>query len=116
MERITQRVQGLTPVLSGTRVEVQGGFARPPMERDARMITTFEQAKTIAAQHGMTLSEGGTGGASDGNYTAAVGTPTLDGLGPLGDGAHSEREYVKTGGLVTSATLLAALLLGWPRE
>lgn len=116
MERITRQVQGLTPALSGTRVEVQGGFARPPMERDARMIATFEQAKAIAAQHGMTLNEGGTGGASDGNYTAAVGTPTLDGLGPLGDGAHSEREYVKTGGLVTSATLLAALLLDWPHS
>jgi glutamate carboxypeptidase len=84
------------------------------MERNAQMIRTFEQAKAIAAEHGLTLREAGSGGASDGNYTAALGTPTLDGLGPTGDGAHSEHEFAIVRSMATSATLIAALLSGWP--
>ncbi len=114
MERMTALILGLTPVLPGARVEVEGGFDRPPMERSPQMIQTFNTAKEIGARYGLTLREAGSGGASDGNYTAAVGTPTLDGLGPTGDGAHSEREHVIVQSLSTSATLLAALLLEWP--
>ncbi len=116
MARITKLIEGIQPVLPGARVEVEGGFDRPPMERDDRMVATFEQAKAIAARHGLTLRESGTGGASDGNYTAAIGTPTLDGLGPLGDGAHSSREHLLINSLPRSATLVASLLLDWPRE
>lgn len=114
MGRLTAQIRGLKPVLPGARVEVEGGFDRPPMERNALMIETFEQAKAIAAKYGLTLRESGTGGASDGNYTAAIGVPTLDGLGPVGDGAHSERENVIINALPDSATLLSALLLEWP--
>jgi glutamate carboxypeptidase len=112
--RMTAQIQALKPVLPGARVEVTGGFDRPPMERNERMIQTFMQAREIAARHGLTLKEAGSGGASDGNYTAALGTPTLDGLGPIGDGAHSEHEHILIDSLSTSATLIAALLLDWP--
>ena len=116
MERLTAAIMSLRPVLPRARVEVEGGFDRPPMERDARMIATFTRAREIAASHGLTLREAGSGGASDGNYTAALGTPTLDGLGPTGDGAHSEREFVVVQSMPLSATLIAALLLDWPAE
>jgi glutamate carboxypeptidase len=116
MDRLTAAIKALPPVLPGARVEIEGGFDRPPMERDARMIATFAQAKDIAARHGLSLRESGSGGASDGNYTAALGTPTLDGLGPSGDGAHSEHEFVLINSLAVSATLIAGLLLDWPGE
>jgi glutamate carboxypeptidase len=114
MERLTRQIKGLQPVLPGAQVEVEGGFERPPMERNALVLQTFERAKDIAARYGLTLRESGSGGGSDGNYTAALGIPTLDGLGPAGDGAHSEREHVIISSLADSATLIAALLLEWP--
>jgi len=114
MERITNEVLNLQPVMPGAQVSVEGGFDRPPMENDATMQATFQQAKEIAAKYGLTLRASGTGGASDGNYTAATGTPTLDGLGPVGDGAHSERENIIIEDLPRRALLLAALLKDWP--
>lgn len=116
MERLHQQVEGLESVLDDTDLNVEGGFDRPPMERNALMIETFERAQQIAAQYGLALKESGTGGGSDGNYTAAIGTPTLDGLGPLGDGAHTDREFLSVPSMVYSATLVAALLRHWPRE
>jgi glutamate carboxypeptidase len=113
MERLTAAIYALKPVLPGSQIEIEGGFDRPPMERDAQMIATFERAKAIGAKYGLALRESGTGGASDGNYTASIGTPTLDGLGPVGNGAHSEREHVIANSLATSATLLAALIREW---
>jgi len=113
MDRLTAEIMALGPVLPGASVEIEGGFDRPPMERNDTMIATFNRARDIAAKHGLTIREAGSGGASDGNYTAALGTPTLDGLGPVGDGAHSEREYIVVSSLATSATLIAALLLEW---
>jgi glutamate carboxypeptidase len=116
MERMSDAFSHLTPVLDGAGVAVEGGFDRPPMLRDERMGRTFEQAQAIAARYDLTLTESGTGGASDGNFTAAMGTPTLDGLGPLGDGAHTDREYLDIGSMVKSATLFAALLRDWPGD
>lgn len=113
MARMTELIKSLTPVLPGARVEVDGGFDRPPMERNALMIETFGKAKEIGAKYGLILREAGSGGGSDGNYTAAIGTPTLDGLGPMGDGAHSEREHIVINTLATSATLLASILSEW---
>lgn len=115
MDRMTNLIMSLEPVLPGARIEVEGGFDRPPMERNALMLDTFNRAKEIGAKHGLTLREAGSGGGSDGNYTAAMGTPTLDGLGPMGDGAHSEREHIVINTLAISATLLAAILIEWPR-
>jgi glutamate carboxypeptidase len=83
------------------------------MQRDELMIQTYQRAKSIAAQVGLTLTEDSTGGASDGNLTAALGIPTLDGLGPVGDGAHAVHEHVVISSLAERAALLAALLLHW---
>ena len=111
--RITRALQGLRPVLDGTTLEVQGGLNRPPMPRDERMIATFEKARQIAAEIGLTLTEGGTGGGSDANFVAPLGIPVLDGLGAVGEGLHSEREYVRISSLPERAALLVALLRRW---
>ncbi|SNB63861.1 M20 family metallopeptidase [Thermoflexus hugenholtzii] len=113
MDRMEKAFRSLRPVLDGARVEVRGGFNRPPMERDARMVATFRRACTIAAELGLTLTEGGTGGGSDANFTAALGVPTLDGLGAVGNGAHALDEHVWIASLPQRAALVAALLARW---
>ncbi|MCC6904909.1 MAG: M20 family metallopeptidase [Anaerolineae bacterium] len=114
LERMTNQIMGLKPVLPGARLSVEGRFDRPPMERNELMIQTFEAARNIGTAYGLTLRESGTGGASDGNYTAAAGVPTLDGIGPTGTGAHTDKENVQIRALSQSAALLAGLLLDWP--
>ena len=74
------------------------------------MIRLYEQARDVAATLGRSLGEGGTGGGSDGNFTGALGVPTLDGLGPEGDGAHALHEHVILSDLPWRAAFLAALL------
>jgi glutamate carboxypeptidase len=111
--RITAWMQQLKPVLSGTSIAVSGGINRPPMPRDERMAATFARARAIAGRLGMTISEGGTGGGSDANFVAPLGVPVLDGLGALGNGAHSEREHVHIASLPERTALLAALLSDW---
>lgn len=112
-ERVSLQLRALRPALEGTSLEIQGGLNRPPMPRDERMIATFKRACSIAARLGMTLTEGGTGGGSDANFVAPLGVPVLDGLGALGYGQHSEREYVCIDSLAPRAALLAALLTEW---
>jgi len=111
--RITAWMQALKPALNGTSITVSGGINRPPMPRDERMAATFARARTIASRLGMALSEGGTGGGSDANFVAPLGVPVLDGLGALGNGAHSEREHVVIASLPERTALLAALLSDW---
>ena len=82
------------------------------MERTPQGAALFEQARRIGRALGLDLAEGATGGGSDGNFTAALGVPTLDGLGALGDGAHAEHEHIVIDSLPERAALLAALLLG----
>jgi glutamate carboxypeptidase len=77
------------------------------------MKTTFERAKSIAAKIGMELTAGGTGGASDGNFVAPLGIPVLDGMGAVGEGYHSEREYIFTSSMEQKAGLIASLLCNW---
>lgn len=113
MDRIERAFRNLRPVLDGARLEVRGGFNRPPMERNALMVATFERARAIAAELGLTLTEGGTGGGSDANFTAALGIPTLDGLGAIGNGAHALDEHVQIDSLPQRAALVAALLTRW---
>lgn len=113
MDRIERAFRNLRPVLDGARLEVRGGFNRPPMERNALMVATFERARAIAAELGLTLTEGGTGGGSDANFTAALGIPTLDGLGAVGNGAHALDEHVQIDSLPQRAALVAALLTQW---
>jgi len=112
-ERIEAKVKKLKPILDGTSIEVTGGLNRPPMPFDEKMKATFEKAQAIASTIGMELKAGGTGGASDGNFVAPLGIPVLDGMGAVGDGAHSEREYIFTESLEQKAKLVAALLREW---
>jgi glutamate carboxypeptidase len=94
------------------KLEVTGGINRPPMERKAGTIALFKQAKKLAAELGFDLDEAATGGGSDGNFTAALGVPTLDGMGAVGEGAHAAHENVVVEHLVPRTALLAALLAG----
>ncbi len=109
--RLDAAIRGLRPCLPGARLTVEGGLNRPPMERSAAMGRLFERARAIAAGLGVPdLQEGATGGGSDGNFTAAMGIPTLDGLGPEGEGAHAAHEHVLVESLPRRAALVAGLL------
>ena len=109
-ERVNAALRGLTPVLSGAVVRVEGGFHRPPMERTPATAALFERARAVAASMGIELREGASGGGSDGNFTAALGLGTLDGLGPDGDGPHAVHEHVRVESLTRRAALIAGLL------
>ncbi len=113
VDRLLQWAAALQPVIPGAQVEARVTVNRPPMPRDDLMAVTFQKAQQIASQIGLTIAEGSTGGASDANYVAPLGVPVLDGLGALGNGAHSEREYVEIASLPERAALLAALLSEW---
>ena len=110
-ERIDQAIRGLQPGLAGAVLDVDGGLNRPPMERSEAMARLFERARQIAAAMGVDLREGSTGGGSDGNFTAAIGIPTLDGLGPEGEGAHAAHEHVLTDSFPRRVALVAGLLI-----
>ena len=112
-ERMDAAIKALQPVLPGARLTVEGGLSRPPMEEGPVTLEPFRRAQKIAAELGLRLTAAGSGGASDGNFTAALGVPTLDGLGAVGDGAHSADEYVLIPSLPERAALLAALLTRW---
>ncbi len=111
--RLQAWVQSRVPVMEGTSLEAQIQLNRPPMPRDTVMAASFQKASLIARELGLDLAEGSTGGGSDANFAAALGMPVLDGLGPVGGGAHSEREYVQVSTLPERAALLAALILNW---
>ncbi len=108
--RLDTALRGLRPQNPRTRMEITGGLERPPFERSPGVVRLYEQAKEAATALGRELAEGGTGGGSDGNFTGALGVPTLDGLGPMGDGAHALHEHVIEADLPWRAALLAALL------
>jgi glutamate carboxypeptidase len=112
-DRIVRELHALKPVLDGTTIEVSGELNRPPMPYDKMMKTTFTRARAIAESAGLTIVASGTGGASDGNFVAPLGIPVLDGLGPVGDGSHSEREFIYKDSLVERARLVEALLCNW---
>jgi glutamate carboxypeptidase len=110
--RIEAAMRALGPTIPGARVTVSGGFSRPPMERTPAIAELFARAQVIGRTFGLELEEGSTGGASDGNFTAALDVPTLDGLGALGGGAHAENEHILVEYVPERAALLAGLLLG----
>jgi glutamate carboxypeptidase len=112
-DRIRQWAVERTPVLVGTQVSISAKQDRPPMPRDATMIATFRKVKAIADKLGLTVMEGSTGGGSDANYVALLGVPVMDGLGVVGEGGHSEREYVLIDRLAERAALLAGILTEW---
>lgn len=109
--RVEGAMSSLRPVVLGASLTVAGGFNRPPMERTPQTAALFERARAIGRSLGFELGEGSTGGGSDGNFTAALGLPTLDGLGAPGAGAHAENEHIQIDALPARAALLAALLL-----
>ena len=109
-KRVAETVRQRVPTIQGTQIEVTGGFDRPPMERTAAVAGLYERAHKIAARLGHDLREGGTGGGSDGNFTAALGVPTLDGLGAVGAGPHALHEHIEIAALPWRAALLAGLI------
>ncbi len=109
MRSLEKRLHALRPITHGARLEIRGGFNRAPMERKVS-AALFVRAKSLAAQMDLSIGECVAGGGSDGNLTAALGIPTLDGLGAVGDGAHSAYEYVSVKTMPQRAALLAALL------
>jgi glutamate carboxypeptidase len=109
-QRIDAAILGIQPVLRGAVVIVTGEINRPPMERTPAIAELFERARVLGSSIGLNLEEGSTGGGSDGNFTAALGVPTLDGLGVPGDGAHAPHEHILFEELPRRVALLAALL------
>jgi glutamate carboxypeptidase len=109
--RMEKRFAALKPTpKSGCTLTVEGGINRPPMERTRGTVKLFQRAQTLAAQLDWHLEEASTGGASDGNFTSALGIPTLDGMGAVGEGAHANHESVLIDHLAPRTALLAAML------
>ncbi|MBE2240346.1 MAG: M20 family metallopeptidase [Caldilineaceae bacterium] len=106
--RLVQAMAARRPVLPGAQVKVTGGLNRPPLERRAT-AALFARVQQIGRTLGMELAEGATGGGSDGNFTGALGIPTLDGLGVPGDGAHADHEHILVDELAGRAALLVAM-------
>jgi glutamate carboxypeptidase len=109
MRSLEKRLHSLKPIHRGAKLELRGGFDRPPLERKFS-AALFARAKSLATQMGISLGEAAAGGGSDGNLTAALGIPTLDGLGAVGNGAHSSHEHIISKTMPERAALLAALL------
>src|ERR1041385_5604939 len=109
--RETERIlSNLKPIDERTKVFVSGGINRPPMERTAAVVELYEKARAIAAEVDFELGEAQVGGASDGNFIAAMGIPVLDGLGISGDGAHAVHEHIEADDIARRGALLAGLL------
>lgn len=112
-ERLKNWLEGLSPVIDGTSLSTKYELNRPPMPRNRIMAQAFEKALSITESLGLKMEEGSTGGGSDANFVAPLGIPVLDGLGGVGDGAHSEREFVYSASLAERTAVLAALMLNW---
>ena len=109
MRGLERKFRALRPILRGAKLQIRGGFNRPPMERK-NSAALYAKARSLAREIGVTLGEAYVGGGSDGNFTAALGVPTLDGLGAVGEGAHSPNENIVIRALPERAALLASLL------
>ncbi|WAH37993.1 M20 family metallopeptidase [Alicyclobacillus dauci] len=110
-DRVERHMFELKPVLKGTSIEVTGGLNRPPMERTPATAQLFETARQIGHSLGFNVDETSVGGGSDGNFISAMGVPTLDGLGAVGDGPHAEYEHVIIDKMPERAALLGELIL-----
>jgi glutamate carboxypeptidase len=109
VRRLERKFAALKPSDKRCSIEVVGGFNRPPMERTARTEKLFGIARELAAELGVDLQESMSGGGSDGNFTAALGVPTLDGLGAVGEGAHAANESILINRIADRTALLAKL-------
>jgi glutamate carboxypeptidase len=110
--RLEKKFRALKPFDKRCSITVEGGLNRPPMERSAGIRRLFQTARALAAGMGITLEESMTGGGSDGNFTAALGVPTLDGLGAVGEGAHALNESILVDRIADRTALLAGLIQG----
>jgi glutamate carboxypeptidase len=111
-ERIGRKFAALKPIDERCRLNVAGGIVRSPMERTRATVRLYRQARRLAAELGFALEEASTGGASDGNLTSALGIPTLDGMGAVGEGAHAGHESILIEHLAPRTALLAGMLAG----
>ena len=107
---IDKKMRNLRPFNRKCKIEISGGINRPPMERTAGVAALYSEAAAIADELGWKLDEAAVGGGSDGNFTAGLGIPTLDGLGGVGDGAHATHEHILISELPRRAALLAGLI------
>ena len=107
---LDQKFRALRPFDKRCSIQVEGGLNRPPMERTPAIRQLFQTARAYAKELGVTLQESATGGGSDGNFTAALGIPTLDGLGGVGEGAHAANESILLDRIADRTALLAMLL------
>jgi glutamate carboxypeptidase len=107
---LERKFRALRPIDKRCSIEVTGGLNRPPMERTAGIVRLFRIAKELGRELGVELEESLTGGGSDGNFTAALGVPTLDGLGAVGEGAHAANESILVDRIADRTALLAKLL------
>jgi glutamate carboxypeptidase len=110
--RIARKFAALKPSDRRCTLSIAGGINRPPMERTRSTIRLFERARSLAREIGLDLQEAATGGASDGNFTSALGIPTLDGMGAVGEGAHAPHEFILIEHLAPRTALLAGMLMG----
>jgi glutamate carboxypeptidase len=110
-QEIERILSSLKPIDERTKVFVSGSINRPPMERTAAVIELFEEARAIAADIDFELGEAQVGGASDGNFLAAMGIPVLDGLGISGDGAHAVHEHIEADDIAPRGALIGGLLM-----
>jgi glutamate carboxypeptidase len=109
-QRIARKFAGLNPADKRCALAVTGGINRPPMERTRGTVRLYREARALAAELGFALDEAATGGASDGNFTSALGTPTLAGMGAVGEGAHARHESIVLEHVAPRTALLAGLL------
>ncbi|HWG59703.1 MAG TPA: M20 family metallopeptidase [Candidatus Acidoferrales bacterium] len=107
---LERKLRGLRPILKGARIEIRGGITRPPLERTAGVEALFRRAQSLGREIGLDLGESSTGGGSDGSFAAALGIRVLDGLGAVGEGAHSPGENVTIRALPQRTALVAGLL------
>jgi glutamate carboxypeptidase len=107
---LNRKLMSLNPFNQNCKLAMSGGVNRPPLERTHGVIALYEKARAIAHDLGWELQEAAVGGGSDGNFTAALGIPTLVGLGAVGGGAHSPEEFVVVSELPRRAALLAGLI------
>jgi glutamate carboxypeptidase len=109
MRVLERKFRALRPILRGAKLQIRAGFNRPPMERKSS-VALYAKARALAEEMGLSLDEAYVGGGSDGNFTAALGVPTLDGLGAVGEGAHGPNENIVIRALPERAALVASLL------
>jgi glutamate carboxypeptidase len=111
-DRIERSIRQLSPFDERVSLQIEGGINRPPLERSDAVVELYNKAKALAASFGYDLGETSVGGASDGNFVAAMGVPVLDGLGITGDGAHTLNEHILVDDIADRATLVTLILAG----